>query len=110
MKIDAMLGRDIGRTEDEAAKLEAAGYDGLWVGETEHDPFLQLHSAARVTHGTTIGTAVAIAFARTPMTMASTAFDLALSSGGRFVLGLGSQVKATSNGASRCRGRTLLHG
>jgi probable F420-dependent oxidoreductase len=94
VKIDAMLGRDIGRTEDEAAKLEAAGYDGLWVGETEHDPFLQLHSAARVTHGTTIGTAVAIAFARTPMTMASTAFDLALSSGGRFVLGLGSQVKA----------------
>jgi probable F420-dependent oxidoreductase len=94
MKIDAMLSRDICQTEDEAAKLEAAGYDGLWVGETEHDPFLQLHSAARVTRDATIGTAVAIALARTPMTLASTAFDLALSSEGRFVLGLGSQVKA----------------
>jgi len=94
MKIDAMLSRNVRETEDDAAALEAAGYDGLWVGETEHDPFLQLLSAARATRQTTIGTAVAIAFARTPMTLASTSFDLALMSEGRFVLGLGSQVKA----------------
>jgi probable F420-dependent oxidoreductase len=94
MKIDAMLGRDIRQTEAEATTLEAAGYEGLWVGETEHDPFLQLLSAGRGTSSVTIGTAVAIAFARTPMTLASTAYDLALSSEGRFVLGLGSQVKA----------------
>jgi probable F420-dependent oxidoreductase len=94
MKIDAMLGRDIRQTEAEATTLEAAGYEGVWVGETEHDPFLQLLSAGRGTRSVTIGTAVAIAFARTPMTLASTAYDLALSSEGRFVLGLGSQVKA----------------
>ncbi|HZQ58173.1 MAG TPA: LLM class F420-dependent oxidoreductase [Acidimicrobiales bacterium] len=94
MQIDAMLSRDVRGTEDEARTLEAAGYDGLWVGETEHDPFLQLMSAARGTNRVTVGTAVAIAFARTPMTLASTAFDLALASEGRFVLGLGSQVKA----------------
>jgi len=94
LKIDAMLSRNVSETEDDAAALETAGYDGLWVGETEHDPFLQMLSAARATHQMTIGTAVAIAFARTPMTLASTAFDLALMSEGRFVLGLGSQVKA----------------
>ena len=49
MKIDAMLSRNVRETEDDAAVLEAAGYDGLWVGETKHDPFLQLLSAARAT-------------------------------------------------------------
>jgi probable F420-dependent oxidoreductase len=94
MKIDAMLSRETHQTEVEAARLEEAGYEGVWVGETEHDPFLQLLAAARVTRRVTLGTAVAIAFARTPMTLASTAFDLSLYSEGRFVLGLGSQVKA----------------
>ncbi|HVM65304.1 MAG TPA: TIGR03617 family F420-dependent LLM class oxidoreductase [Acidimicrobiales bacterium] len=94
MKIDAMLSRDIRAAGDEAATLEGGGYDGVWVGETEHDAFLQVLAAARSTQRVTVGTAVAIAFARTPMTVAQTAFDLALYSEGRFVLGLGSQVKA----------------
>ncbi len=59
----------------------------------QHDPFLQLLQAAERPSGSTIGTAVAIAFARTPMTLANAAFDLALYAEGRFVLGLGSQVK-----------------
>jgi probable F420-dependent oxidoreductase len=94
MRIDAMLSRDIRAAGDEAAVLEGDGYDGVWVGETEHDAFLQVLAAAGSTQRVTVGTAVAIAFARTPMTVAQTAFDLALYSEGRFVLGLGSQVKA----------------
>ena len=93
MKVDATLPKEVERTKEAAADLEAAGYDGLWVGETKHDPFLQLLQAADATERVTIGTAIAIAFGRTPMTLANTAFDLARYSQGRFVLGLGSQVK-----------------
>ena len=93
MLIDATLTKSIADTGPVAAALEAAGYDGVWVGETSHEPFLQLLVAAGATDRVTLGTAVAIAFARTPMTMAGAAYDLAAYSQGRFVLGLGSQVK-----------------
>ena len=93
MKVDATLTKHLEHTKQAAAELESAGYDALWLGETKHDPFLQLLQAAEATERITIGTAIAIAFARTPMTLANTAFDLARYSGGRFVLGLGSQVK-----------------
>jgi len=93
MKIDATLQHGLGWTKEDAAALEAAGYDGVWVGETSHDPFLQLLQVAEATRDVTIGTSIAIAFGRTPMTLAHTAFDLALYSQGRFVLGLGSQIK-----------------
>lgn len=76
-----------------AAANEAAGYAGLWTGETMHDPFLQLVQAAEVTERVTLGTSIAIAFGRTPMTFAITGYDLARYSKGRFILGLGSQVK-----------------
>src|SRR6478672_3268002 len=76
-----------------AAAGEAAGYAGLWTGETQHDPFLQVLLAAEATEHVTLGTSIAIAFGRTPMTLANTGFDLARYSHGRFVLGLGSQVK-----------------
>ncbi len=76
-----------------AAAGEAAGYAGLWTGETMHDPFLQIVQAAEVTERVTLGTSIAIAFGRTPMTLATTSYDLARYSRGRFVLGLGSQVK-----------------
>ena len=94
MKVDATLPQDVDRTRRSAAELAAAGYDGMWVGETKHDPFLEVLQAADATEGITIGTAVAIAFARSPMVLASTGFDLARYARGRFVLGLGSQVKA----------------
>ena len=94
MLIDAYLTNDIGQTQRVAAAAEDAGYDGLWVGENKHEPFLQVLQAAEATRRLSIGSAVAIAFARTPMTVASAGFDLAAYSEGRFVLGLGSQVKS----------------
>src|SRR5213078_4212402 len=65
----------------------------LWIGETQHEPFLQLLQAAEATERVTVGSSIAIAFARTPMTTASVGFDLALYTKGRFILGLGSQIK-----------------
>jgi probable F420-dependent oxidoreductase len=74
--------------------MEAAGYDGLYTFEGPHDPFLPLVLAAEATEAIELMTAVAIAFARNPMTVAVQANDLQLLSGGRFHLGLGSQIKA----------------
>jgi probable F420-dependent oxidoreductase len=91
--IDATLTKSIADTKSAARGIETAGYDGLWVGETKHEPFLQLLHASDATEHITVGTAIAIAFARTPMTLANAAYDLAQYSRGRFVLGLGSQVK-----------------
>ena len=93
MRVDASLTHSIERTHADAAVLEAAGYDGIWVGETKHEPFLQLLHAEQATERTLIGTSVAIAFARTPLTVAHIGFDMAQYAKGRFVLGLGSQVK-----------------
>ncbi|OXM67151.1 MULTISPECIES: TIGR03617 family F420-dependent LLM class oxidoreductase [Amycolatopsis] len=75
------------------SELEAAGCDGVWVTETVRDPFLALAEYARVTRTTALATGVAIAFARSPMTLAMSAHDLQRISGGRLTLGLGSQVK-----------------
>ncbi len=74
-------------------RAEAIGADGLWTTEVQHDPFLPLALAAEHTAKPSLGTAVAIAFARSPMTVAYTAWDLAAQSKGRFILGLGTQVK-----------------
>jgi probable F420-dependent oxidoreductase len=93
MKIDASLGKDPTTVATAARTLEEAGYDGIQVGETQHDPFLLALQAANATHDVTISTSVAIAFARSPMTLAHVAYDLGLYSQGRFVLGLGSQIK-----------------
>jgi probable F420-dependent oxidoreductase len=75
-----------------AKEQEAAGYDGLWTAETSHDPFLPLLLAAEHTESIELGTSIAVAFGRSPMTLANTAYDLQAYSG-RFVLGLGSQIK-----------------
>jgi probable F420-dependent oxidoreductase len=93
VKIDAGLPRELSRTKEAAVELEAQGYDGIWVGETQHDPFLRLLQAAEATRRVTIGTSIAIAFGRSPLTLAHLGFDLALYAKGRFVLGIGSQVK-----------------
>ncbi|HEX9993959.1 MAG TPA: LLM class F420-dependent oxidoreductase, partial [Acidimicrobiales bacterium] len=76
-----------------ARDAEEAGYDGVWSPETSHDPFLPLLLAAEATERVELGTGIAVAFARSPMTVAHTAWDLHAFSGGRFVLGLGSQIK-----------------
>jgi probable F420-dependent oxidoreductase len=75
------------------AELEGAGYDGAFTYETSHDPFLPLVLAAERTTTLRLGTGVAIAFARTPMLLATVARDLQDVSKGRFTLGLGSQIR-----------------
>ncbi|HBD13120.1 MAG TPA: LLM class F420-dependent oxidoreductase [Porticoccaceae bacterium] len=77
-----------------ASALEAAGYDGLMTMENAHDPFLPLGVAATVTDKAELITGIAIAFARSPMTAANLGWDLQAASDGRFVMGLGSQIKA----------------
>jgi len=77
-----------------ARAAEEIGVDGVWFSETSHDPFLGAALAAEHTQRISIGTSVAIAFTRSPTVLAHTAWDLAALSDGRFILGLGSQVKA----------------
>ncbi len=74
-------------------QLEEIGYDGAFSFEAKHDPFLPLVLAAENTHTLTLGTAIAIAFARNPMNLANLAYGVQSISGGRFILGLGSQVR-----------------
>ena len=94
MKLDvAMLSHDLRTVPEYARKVEALGFDCLWSAETQHDPFLPLAAAATVTSRMRLGTSIAVAFPRSPMILAHTAWDLAKASGGRFILGLGSQVK-----------------
>jgi probable F420-dependent oxidoreductase len=93
MHIDTNLPKDIAGVIPASAAAEAAGFDGIWVGETQHDPFLMLLQAAGATSRISVGSAVAIAFARNPMTLANSGWDLAGYSRGRFILGLGSQVQ-----------------
>src|SRR5262245_17515001 len=81
---------DVARTAREA---EEAGFGALWVPETKHDPFLPVALAAEHSQRIRLGTAVAIAFPRSPMVLAHIGWDLAKFSGGRFILGLGTQVK-----------------
>ncbi|MDZ4767123.1 MAG: TIGR03617 family F420-dependent LLM class oxidoreductase [Chloroflexota bacterium] len=76
-----------------ARRIEADGFAGLWTSETAHNPFLPLTHAAAATNRILLGTAIAVAFPRSPMVTAQIAWDLAAQSGGRFVLGLGTQVK-----------------
>jgi probable F420-dependent oxidoreductase len=77
-----------------ARDIEQRGYSALWASEVAHDPFLQLLSAGQATERLQVGTAIAVAFARSPMTLATTAYDLQRYTRGRFVLGLGTQIKA----------------
>jgi probable F420-dependent oxidoreductase len=97
MKLDASLGTRGGylRSAGETARAaENQGFAGLWTSETKHDAFLPLAIAANETERIELGTAVAIAFSRSPMEVAQTAWDLQDLSGGRFILGLGTQVRA----------------
>lgn len=77
-----------------AMAAENMGFDALWTSETMHDPFLPCTLIAEHTQKLHFGTAIAVSFARNPANLAYTAWDLAAQSGGRFMLGLGTQVKA----------------
>ena len=94
MRVDgALLGTDLARSGEAAQVFEAQGFDGVLSFEGPHDPFLPLALAARDTERVQLTTAVAIAFARNPMVCAYQANDLQLISRGRFVLGLGTQIR-----------------
>ena len=80
--------------EHTARAAEEIGFDGLWTTETKHDSFLPLTLAASGTDSIHLGNSVAIAFSRSPMVTAQLAWDLQSFSGGRFILGLGTQVRA----------------
>ena len=94
MKIDAEVA--VGEPAEAAALARSAerfGFDCFWVNETKHDPFVQIAIAAGTTERIALGTSIAVAFSRSPTTLAYTAWDLQNLSKGRMVLGLGSQVK-----------------
>ena len=93
MKVDGSLqfdGSDLAAT---ARQAEALGFAGVWTAEASHDPFVTLAAAAGATEHLELATGIAVAFARNPMNLAILANDLQLLSRGRFLLGLGSQIK-----------------
>ncbi|KQH79182.1 hypothetical protein AO501_13995 [Mycobacterium gordonae] len=94
LKIDGGIPNRLDRVVDAAGALEEQGYDGGWTAETSHDPFLPLLLAAEHTARIELGTNIAVAFARNPMTVANLAWDLQAYSQGRFILGLGTQIQA----------------
>jgi len=95
MKLDATLPPVHLKEVPALAKAaEAIGFDALWTQETQHDPFLPCTLIAEHTSQLRLGTAIAVSFARSPANLAHTAWDLAAQSNGRFILGLGTQVKA----------------
>lgn len=95
MKIDmGMIGASAAACGPIAATAESQGFDGVWASESVTDAFLQSQAALLTTSRVSVGTAIAVAFARNPMSVAYLAWDLAAMSEGRFVLGLGSQIQA----------------
>jgi probable F420-dependent oxidoreductase len=93
VKVDGGIGNDLRNAGASAKETEAAGYSGAWTAETSHDPFFPLLLAAGETTTLELGTSIAVAFARNPMTLANVGWDLQTYSKGRFILGLGSQIK-----------------
>jgi probable F420-dependent oxidoreductase len=96
MKLDAFIPPDtpLSKIPAYAKAVEDIGFEGLWMAETKHNPFLASALVANHTTSLEFGTAIAVGFARSPAVMAHTAWDLAEASNGRFILGLGTQVKA----------------
>ncbi len=95
MKIDTLMAPAPPNVlREQAAQLEAQGFDCIWTFEAMSDPFIPLAHAAAATSKIEIGTNIAVAFARSPFSMAQIAWDLQRDSGGRFHLGLGTQVRA----------------
>ncbi len=94
LKVDGAVSSQLANVAKAASALERRGYDCCWTAEINHDPFLPLVLAAEHTTRIELGTSIAVAFARNPMTVANVGWDLQAYSQGRFLLGLGSQVQA----------------
>ncbi|MBV8179455.1 MAG: LLM class F420-dependent oxidoreductase [Mycobacterium sp.] len=93
LKVDGGIFTDLAQVPGLAGALEKQGYDACWTGEINHDPFLPLLLAAEHTTRLELGTSIAVAFARNPMIVANLSWDLQTYSQGRFILGLGTQIK-----------------
>ncbi len=93
MKVDTHLTVDWHQIPDHIRKLEAQGYDGAGTAEMNHDPFFPLLLAAEHSESIELHTGIAVAFARSPMVLANLGHDLNAYSGGRFTMGLGSQIR-----------------
>ncbi len=93
MKVDGGVGWELDKVGAQARELEEMGYSGILTAETSHDPFFPLLVAAQNTQRVDLMTSIAVAFARSPMTLANIGHDLNSASKGRFVLGLGSQIR-----------------
>src|SRR5579875_2749805 len=93
MLIDGGIGFHPDNIAEQARRIEEEGYDGAWSAETGHDPLLILAMAAQATERLELGTAITVAFGRSPMITATMANDVQLLSKGRLLLGLGSQIK-----------------
>ncbi len=91
--ITSITHHDLNAVGAAAARIEQSGLDGVSTQENRHDPFIPLAIAATHTQKINLRTSVAIAFSRSPMPVANIAWDIQNASGGRFTLGLGSQVK-----------------
>src|SRR5918993_1755848 len=119
MKFDAVIPPTGLKNVPAIAKAaEEIGFDTLWTQETQHDPFLPCALIAEHTTRLNFGTGIAVSFARSPASLAYIAWDLAAQSGGRFILGLGTQVKAhierrfgqpwPESGAGKVRGQNQV--
>ncbi|HEX7591451.1 MAG TPA: TIGR03617 family F420-dependent LLM class oxidoreductase [Candidatus Limnocylindrales bacterium] len=93
MKIGVAIGGTIGEVAALAARAEAGGLDSVWVAELDRTALVHAAAAITATSKIGVGTAVALAFPRSPTITAMTAWDLDEMSGDRFMLGLGPQVK-----------------
>src|SRR5947209_530113 len=93
IKLDGGIPNRLVEAPEAAGVLERGGYDGGWTPETSHDPFLPLLLAAEHTSRLELGTNIAVAFARNPMIVANVGWDLQAYSRGRFILGLGTQIR-----------------
>jgi probable F420-dependent oxidoreductase len=94
MQFDVLLGRvPLAEIPALARSAEALGFGGLWTTESQHDPFIPLTLASQTTSHMTLGTAIAVAFPRSPTITAHTSWDLQALTRGRFILGLGTQVR-----------------
>ena len=93
LKVDGAVSSELDGVPNAAATLQRRGYDCCWTAEINHDPFLPLVLAAEHTSTIELGTSIAVAFARNPMTVANVGWDLQAYSKGRFNLGLGSQIQ-----------------
>ena len=99
MKVDYYLpmGAEAGDSVEHAALAERVGFDGFFTAEASQDPFLPIAVGSAIAGGLDYGTAIAVAFPRSPMFTAMTAWDLQKATKGRFLLGLGTQVKGHIN-------------